>query len=119
MIFEDPTARRGRFVRVAGLALAVIAFAALGLVALSVLTPPQLPALPSALQTARFAGDAVVVRLDDTTSVAALSSGPSTTPSAATARQRPGDNVDGARPRRRRSAGRGSSTPRSSCRTSK
>ncbi|MGD0640844.1 MAG: glycosyltransferase [Roseiarcus sp.] len=89
MIFEDPTARRGRFVRVVGLTLAVIAFAAVGLVALSVLTPPQLPALPSALQTARVAGDAVVVRLDDTTSVAAASSGPSTTPSAATAPSAP------------------------------
>jgi len=85
MIFEDLTARRGRLVRAAALALAVIAFVALGLVALSVLTPPQLPALPSALQTARVAGDAVVVRLDDTTSVAAPSSGPSTTLSAATA----------------------------------
>ena len=65
MIFEDPTARRGRLVRATGLALAVAVFAALGVVALSVVTPPRLPSLPTALQSTTAGGDAVVVRLDD------------------------------------------------------
>jgi cellulose synthase/poly-beta-1,6-N-acetylglucosamine synthase-like glycosyltransferase/spore germination protein YaaH/peptidoglycan/xylan/chitin deacetylase (PgdA/CDA1 family) len=71
MIFEDLTARRGRLVRATGLALAVAVFVAFGVVALSVVTPPRLPSLPTALQSVTAGGDAVVVRLDDAADAAA------------------------------------------------
>jgi len=79
MIFEDPTARRGRLVRGAGLALAITALAAVGLVALSVFAPPRLPMLPSALQTASLGGEVIVETLDD-----AAAPAPPTQPAAAT-----------------------------------
>ena len=47
------------------MALAIAVFAALGVVALSVVTPPRLPSLPTALQSTTAGGGAVVVRLDD------------------------------------------------------
>ena len=73
MIFEDPTARRGRLVRGAGLALATIVVVSLALVALSVFAPPRLPMLPSALQAASLGGEVTVETLDD-------AAGPSTPP---------------------------------------
>ena len=71
MIFEDATARRGRFVRFVGLALALAAFVVVVVVALSVVTPPRLPLLPAALQTTTPGADVAVVRLDDATDASA------------------------------------------------
>ena len=65
VIFEDVSARRGRLVRGAGLTLGLIVVAAVGLVALSILTPPSLPALPPALQRASLVGEPIVGPLDD------------------------------------------------------
>ncbi len=65
MIFEDVSARRGRLVRAAGLALGLVVLGGVGLVALSVLSPPTLPALPSALQSANIVGEPIVEVLDD------------------------------------------------------
>jgi cellulose synthase/poly-beta-1,6-N-acetylglucosamine synthase-like glycosyltransferase/spore germination protein YaaH/peptidoglycan/xylan/chitin deacetylase (PgdA/CDA1 family) len=82
MIFEDPTARRGRLVGVAGLALAAISSATIGLIAMSALVVAELPALPPALQTVGDAGDVSVEKLDDATDAVAPPSQPAATSSA-------------------------------------